>query len=158
MTGSGLGYSCIRDRSPNGVVKMVRVFLVDDSAPIRERLIRLLSKVKEVEVIGGAVEAQSAIQSIHSLKPDVVLLDIRLSGEGTGFDVLRHIKPIEPAPLVIVLTSHPYPQYRDKCLDEGAAYFFDKSTQFGLIVPILERLSWQGRHPHPPESDKKDSA
>jgi len=45
------------------------------------------------------------------------------------------LKREKPAPAVIILTNYPYPQYRQKCLEAGADFFFVKSTEFDQIVP-----------------------
>jgi DNA-binding NarL/FixJ family response regulator len=117
----------------------MNVFLVDDSLVIRQRLRRMLSEVKEVTVIGEAEAAQEATDAILQQKPDVVLLDIHLL-DGSGIDVLQRLKKAKPAPTVIILTNYPYPQYRRKCLEAGADFFFVKSTEFDQVVPALKQL------------------
>ncbi len=117
----------------------MRVFLVDDSAVIRQRLKRLLADLKEIEVMGEAGDAAEATEAIHQGKPDVVLLDIHLLG-GSGIEVLENVKKDKPAPAVIILTNYPYPQYRQKCLAAGADFFFVKSTEFDKVVPALQQL------------------
>lgn len=119
--------------------KSLRIFLVDDSVVIRDRLKRLLADMKEVTVIGESGNAQEATDAIIKQKPDVVLLDIHLL-DGSGIDVLQRLKQGKPAPAVIVLTNYPYPQYRQKCLEAGADFFFVKSSEFDQVVPALEQL------------------
>ena len=75
---------------------------------------------------------------LYLKKPDVVILDIRMP-DGSGIDVLQTIKQGEPAPAVIVLTNYPYPAYRQKCLQAGADFFLDKSTEFDQIPELIER-------------------
>lgn len=117
----------------------MKVFIVDDSAVVRERLIGMITELPEIEVAGQAHNAQDAIQSIRKLKPDVVILDIRMPG-GNGIEVLKEIKRDKPAPLIIILTNYPYPQYRKKCMEGGADYFFDKSTEFEKVIDVLKKL------------------
>ncbi len=118
----------------------VKVFLVDDSVVIRERLKRMLADVQGVQVIGEAADALAlTTDSILKQKPDVVLLDIHLL-DGSGIDVLQRLKKAKPAPAVIILTNYPYPQYRQKCLEAGADFFFVKSTEFDRVVPALKQL------------------
>ncbi len=123
----------------------MKVFLVDDSLAIRQRLTKMLSGLKGVQVIGEAQAASAATHSILQLRPDVVILDLQLV-TGTGFDVLKSIKKETSAPTVIVLTNFPYPQYRKKCLDAGADFFFDKSTEFHNIPRVFEQLTQQARN------------
>ena len=91
--------------------KKLAVFVVDDSAFIRERLPAMLAEITGVEVIGQAADGIEAVNSIKELKPDVVVLDIRMPGKN-GMEVLQELKKFEPAPCVIILTNYPYPQYR----------------------------------------------
>jgi len=117
----------------------MKVFVVDDSALVRERLIGMLSEIPEIEIAGQAQNAQEAMESIRKLKPDVAIIDIRMPG-GNGIDVLKNLKKIKPAPLKIILTNYPYQQYRKKCMDAGADYFFDKSSEFGKVIEVLKKL------------------
>ena len=117
----------------------IRVFLVDDSGIVRDRLVTMLSDLKGIEIVGQAEDAREASDSIRKLKPDAVILDIRLSG-GSGIDVLRVIKKEQPTLTAIMLTFYPYPQYRKSCLRAGANYFFDKSTGFEKIPEVLKGM------------------
>lgn len=99
----------------------------------------MLANMVNVEIVGEAGDAQEATNAILHNKPDVVLLDIHLLG-GSGIDVLEAVKKVQPAPAVIVLTNYPYPQYRQKCIQAGADYFFVKSTEFGQVIPALVKL------------------
>jgi DNA-binding NarL/FixJ family response regulator len=130
----------------------MKVFLVEDSKVMRERLKRMLVDVPEIQVIGEAGGAQEATDGIREQKPDVVLLDIHLL-DGNGIEVLQAAKKANPAPAVIVLTNYPYPQYRHKCLECGADFFFVKSTEFDKIVPALNQLLARARKTaeHPPK-------
>lgn len=118
----------------------MKVFLVDDSVVIRQRMKRMLADVEQIQVIGEAGDAQAATtEAILVQKPDAVLLDIHLL-DGSGIDVLQRLKKTKPAPAVIILTDYPYPQYRQKCLEAGADFFFVKSTEFDQVVPALKKL------------------
>ncbi len=125
----------------------MKVFLVDDALVIRQRLAKMLATLKDVHVIGEAVEADDAILAIRRLRPDVVILDLQLL-KGTGFDVLEGIKKDKPAPVVILLTNFPYPEFRKKSLEAGADFFFDKSTEFQKIPSVFLQLSRAIHHRH----------
>ena len=118
---------------------MLRVVIADDSPLVRERLGQLISTVGDVEVVGQAEDAHAALEAIQRLRPDVVILDIRMPG-GDGLQVLERVKAGESPPVVIMLTAFPYPQYRKKSLEAGAEYFFDKTTEFDRITDVLEQL------------------
>lgn len=114
----------------------MKVLIADDSGEVRERIKMLLSEVEMIEVIGEADNVQQAIEHIRQQGPDVVILDIRMPG-GNGIDVLREIEKNDQAPVVIMLTNYPYPQYKRKCMDAGADFFFDKSREFEKVVEVL---------------------
>lgn len=115
----------------------MRVFIVDDSPIMRDRLVTMFSEMEDVQVAGHATEAAEAIRKIREARPDAVVLDIRLAS-GNGIDVLRAIKKERPEVLVIVLTLYPYPQYREICLRAGASFFLDKSAGFEQIPEALK--------------------
>ncbi len=114
----------------------MRVLIVDDSEAVRERIKMLISELTMVEMIGEAENARQAIEHIRQQAPDVVILDIRMPG-GNGIDVLREIDKKDRLPVIIMLTNYPYPQYRRKCMDAGADFFFDKSREFEKVVEVL---------------------
>jgi DNA-binding NarL/FixJ family response regulator len=99
----------------------------------------MLDELAGVEIVGQAENVAEAISAIGNLKPDVVILDIRMPG-GSGIDVLENIKQNDSALLVIILTNYPYPGYRQKCLQAGADFFLDKSTEFDQIPELFERF------------------
>lgn len=117
----------------------MKVFIADDSAIVRERLIDMLSMLKDAEVVGHASQGTEALDSIQELKPDVVILDIQMP-RGSGIDVLQAIRKEGLAPVVIMFTNYPYPKYRRKCMDAGADFFFDKSTEFEQMINVLRDL------------------
>lgn len=150
-----IGYMCALDFPKAEVLlrqtrclkgkRNMKVFIADDSAAVRERLVDMISELSAIEVVAQAQDGLEATNAIMKLKPDVVILDIRMPG-GSGIDVLRNIKKDRTAPVVIMLTSYPYPQYRKKCMDEGVDFFFDKSTEFNKVIEVLEELTQRFGH------------
>lgn len=118
---------------------MIRILIADDSAVVRERLVHLLADLGGIEVVGQAEDAVEARNLAAALKPDVAILDLRMPN-GSGADVLADIKKFDPAPKVIMLTNYSQPENRRKCIDRGADYFFDKSTEFQKVVSVLKGL------------------
>ena len=117
----------------------MRVLIADNSALVRERLTYLLADLKHVEIAGQAKDALEARSLAKRLKPDVAILDIGMP-KGAGSDVLCDVKKMNPSAKVIVLTNDAYPEIRNKCFDEGADYFFDKSTEFQKVVSVLKDM------------------
>lgn len=117
----------------------IKVFIADDSRVVRERLITLLDELSGVEIVGQAEDVAETIRGIRTLQPDVVILDIRMP-DGSGIDVLRQINQDGAGLIVIILTNYPFPGYRQRCLQAGADFFLDKSTEFDQIPALFEQL------------------
>ena len=117
----------------------MKVFIVDDSRAFRKELINLLSKLKEVEIVGQAQDSVKAMEAIQRLKPDAVILGLPIPG-GNGIRLVKNIKKDKLAPIVIILTNYPYRQYRKKYMDAGADFFFDKSTEFEKVIEVFKKL------------------
>jgi two-component system LytT family response regulator len=82
-----------------------KVLIVDDEALARERLRRMLSKIKDIEVIGEAEDGLQAVEQIDRLRPDLVFLDIQMPGLD-GFGVLDALQ--EPPPIIFVTAYDKY--------------------------------------------------
>jgi DNA-binding NarL/FixJ family response regulator len=115
---------------------MIRVFIADDSAVVRERLRSLLAELRGIELVGQAKDVIEARDLAGKLKPDVAILDVRMPG-GSGVDVLHDIKKLNPDTRVIMLTAYPHPENRKRCIEAGADYFFDKATEFSRVLTLL---------------------
>jgi DNA-binding NarL/FixJ family response regulator len=113
-----------------------KVFIVEDSASIRSRLVELLGEIDGLCVVGEAQSPAEAVAGIRQTQPHCVVLDLQLIG-GTGVDVLRAVHPGSPEIAFVVLTNHPSPQYRRVCMEAGADWFLDKSTQFGQLKGVV---------------------
>ena len=100
----------------------------------------MLAEIEGIRVIGEAKTVPEAIRSISELKPDIVLLDIRMPPGAGGFDVLRKIKEGEGCPRVIMLTAFLTVEYRNRCVAMGADYYFDKSSDLRKMLVTIKRL------------------
>ena len=114
----------------------MQVAIVDDSAAIRARLMQKLSQIEGIQMAWQAQNAAEAIAAFQELRPEVAILDIQMP-EGSGIEVLAHIKKESPQTTVIMLTNYPLPPFRKCCLEAGADYFFDKSTEFEKVIEVL---------------------
>jgi DNA-binding NarL/FixJ family response regulator len=117
----------------------MKVFIVDDSRVVVERLADLLDDIPGVELVGEANDVPAAIHSIPETNPDAIILDLQMPG-GSGLEVLRSVRLSYPSLWVLVCTNYPYPQYREECISAGANYFLDKSADFEKIPGILRDL------------------
>lgn len=117
----------------------MNVFIVEDSPSIRQRLSAMLGGIDGVTVVGQADTPGEALEGILRTRPDSVVLDIHLVG-GTGIEVLRQAHLQTPGTVFIVLTNYPNAQYRRICMEAGAAYFFDKSSEIAKVREVIEGL------------------
>jgi DNA-binding NarL/FixJ family response regulator len=122
-----------------------RVYLVDDSALIRERLVDMLADIAGVRVIGQSADPREALTAIRLLSPDTVILDIHLPGK-SGIELLKEIKREAPATRVIVFTNSALPQYRKQCLEHGAEHFLSKAREFEELRALFKRLDGLEHH------------
>jgi two-component system response regulator AlgR len=103
----------------------MRVLIVDDEPPARERLRSMLAEAGEFEVVGEAGHGEQAIGLVDKLMPDVVLLDVRMPGID-GLEVARHLATLPEPPAVIFTTA----------FDEYALQAFDSEAVAYLLKPI----------------------
>jgi DNA-binding NarL/FixJ family response regulator len=130
----------------NRVGEDMKVFVVEDSAAVRERLIEMIREVSDIAVVGEADTFKSAVVGIRKTAPDVAILDIKLADDsGSGIDVLTEIRKAMPAIRAIVMSNFVSPQHLKASADAGAEYFLDKSADFERIPEILETMKKAGR-------------
>lgn len=103
----------------------MRVLVVDDEAPARDRLRALLAEIGGHEVVGEAGDGRRALAAIAECSPEVVLLDIRMPGMD-GLEAARHLARVPDAPAVIFATAH----------DEHAMEAFDAQAVAYLLKPV----------------------
>ncbi|HEY6124032.1 MAG TPA: LytTR family DNA-binding domain-containing protein [Steroidobacteraceae bacterium] len=103
----------------------MRVLIVDDEPPARERLRSMLAEAGDFEVAGEAGNGEQAIDMVDRLTPDVVLLDVRMPGVD-GLEVARHLAGLPTPPAIIFTTA----------FDEYALQAFDSEAVAYLLKPI----------------------
>jgi len=115
-----------RDESPQPITALI----VDDEAPARRRLVRMLGEMADVEVVGEAESGDDAVVQIAELEPDVVFLDIQMPGLN-GFGVINAVGA-EEMPLVVFVTA----------FDEHAVAAFEVRALDYLLKPVApQRLA-----------------
>lgn len=120
----------------------MKVLVADNSVLVRERLVALVSELETIDLIDQTGDAGETLGYIDRCKPDVVILDARMI-ERDGLEVLTAIKARHAAPLVIVLSTDPYPQYREVCRQLGADFFLDKDTEFDRVNKVLRTIDYR---------------
>lgn len=123
-------------RPPSDLSPALRVFVVENSPLVRERIEGMLASIEGVRSVGHAAGADEAIHEILDLHPDAVVLDVRLA-QGTGFDVLRALRKQAPEIAVYMLSNFATEPYRRLAARLGVAGYFDKTTQFERVCEVL---------------------
>ena len=103
----------------------IRVLLADDQALVRAGFRGLLRRARDIEVVGEAGNGAEAVRQARSLKPDVVLMDIRMP----GMDGLAATRQISSECRVIILTTFETDEYVFEALRAGAAGFLTKEVE-----------------------------
>ncbi len=118
----------------------VRVMVVDDHQVVREGVISMLGAASEIEVVGQAANAPEAIQKAKDLRPDVILLDIRLPGTN-GWEACRTLSSEVRESRVIMLTSFEDEDYLLKALRAGAWGYLLKTASHEEIVEAVRSVA-----------------
>ena len=117
----------------------VRVLLADDHAAIRAGLRLLLDAAPDVEVVGEAADGTAAVTNARALRPDVVLMDLRMPGVD-GIEATRVITG-ERLAEVLVLTTFDLDEYVDGALRAGAAGFLLKTAEPAALIDAVRRVA-----------------
>ncbi|MEU1375266.1 MULTISPECIES: response regulator transcription factor [Streptomyces] len=105
----------------------IRVLIVDDQMMVREGFSVLLGAQPDIEVVGEAVDGRQALAQVAALRPDVVLMDIRMP-ELNGLDATREIVAADADAKVLVLTTFDLDEYVYQALRAGASGFLLKDA------------------------------
>jgi len=118
----------------------IKIFLVDDHPLVREWLTNLIHQQPDLVVCGEAEDAPQAIQEITVQKPDVAIVDISLK-EGSGIELIKRLKLLQPNLAIIVLSMHDEELYAERALRAGArGYIMKRETAKKIILAIRQVL------------------
>lgn len=118
--------------------KRIRLQLVDDHEVVRSGLSALLGQHDDLEIVGEAGTVAGALESAERLKPDVVLLDVRLP-DGSGFEACRGLHKLTPPVKVIILTAFADDEIVMQAIGSGAeGYLLKEIDEQGLVRAIKE--------------------
>ena len=90
--------------------------------------------------MGEAENGTEALKLIREKDPDMAILDIRMP-DMNGIEVLKKIRETGPRPMICILTNYPYKQYKERCMVEGADYFFDKNQDIEKLIDLIASLA-----------------
>jgi DNA-binding NarL/FixJ family response regulator len=118
----------------------VRVLLVDDDDLMRAGLRSVLSSDEAIEIVGEAGDGREAIEQIHALHPDLVLMDIRMPGVD-GISATREALDLAPDVKVVVLTTFEQDDYIFDALNAGASGFLLKRTKPEELIGAIHTVA-----------------
>lgn len=128
---------------------MISVLLVDDHPIVIEGLRKLLQTAGDIDVTGVAHDSAGALSQAKNLRPDVILLDLRMPG-ATGIQATRRLRDQEFPGAIIVLTSYGDQAYVRQALEAGADGYLLKSTPSEELISSI-RSATRGRRQLSPE-------
>ena len=117
----------------------IRILLVDDQGVVRRGLQALLKPVSELEVVGEADSGQSALTQIEQLRPDVVLMDIRMPVMD-GVVATKEIRQRFPDVKVLILTTFDDEEYVSRAIHYGASGYLLKDTPVEELTQTIQAV------------------
>ena len=128
---------------------MISVLLVDDHPVVIEGLRKVLATAGDIDVTGEAYDAAGALERARALRPDVILLDLRMPG-ASGVQATRRLREQATGSAVIILTSYGDQAYVRQALEAGADGYLLKSTPPEQLIAAI-RAAARGRRQLSPE-------
>jgi len=116
----------------------VKVLIVDDEKPARDRLRQILADEDDYEVVGEAANGHEALEEAARVRPDIVLLDIRMPGM-EGIETAHHLNTMDPAPAVVFTTA--YDEYAVDAFEARAIGYVLKPVRRSRLTGALEQAT-----------------
>jgi DNA-binding NarL/FixJ family response regulator len=119
---------------------MIRIYLLDDHEIVRRGLRWLLESEPDLEVVGGSGSAVEAAARIPALRPDVAILDTQLP-DGSGIDVCRQVRSVDPSIRCLVLTAHADDEAVLAAIVAGASGYVLKTASCDGLAEAVRRVA-----------------
>lgn len=120
--------------------KKIKTLIIEDNANFRKTIKEILISKFPSIFIAQAADGREAFLKIDKHQPDLIFMDIELHGT-SGLVLTKEIKKIYPHTVIIILTHHDLPEYREAAYQNGAQYFLSKeSTKADEIVELVEAI------------------
>ncbi len=119
---------------------MIRVYLADDHAILRQGLRRLLREAPDIAVVGECADGRQALQAMEQTACDVLILDLSLP-RVSGIEVLRRLRVSRPALRILVLSMYAEEQYALRMLREGAAGYVSKDRPSDELMHAIRQIA-----------------
>ncbi|MFN9583858.1 MAG: response regulator, partial [Pseudomonadaceae bacterium] len=122
---------------------MIRVLVVDDHDLVRTGITRMLADIDGLQVVGEACTGEEALLKVRELKPDVVLMDVKMPGIG-GLEATRKLMRSHPDIKVVAVTVCEEDPFPTRLLQAGAAGYLTKGAALDEMVQAI-RLVFAGQ-------------
>lgn len=116
-----------------------KVFIVDDHPIMRDGITQLVDQQPDLEVCGSASSAAEALDALNGLAPDLLLVDISLSGMN-GIDLIKIVKKRKPRLPALVLSMHSEDLYAERAIRAGAKGYVMKHTSSDTLLAAIRRV------------------
>lgn len=118
---------------------MLKIILADDHTEVRKGIIQILSDEFGDVYIGEAENGNELTRKVREEKWDIVISDLVMPGQN-GLEALKHIRKTDNSLPVIIISSSPADQYRDKVLEAGAVAFISKENLTGELISTIQTI------------------
>ena len=125
---------------PGDAPAQVRILIVDDHEVVRDGLRAMLSTQKGFFVVGEAASVHEAVTAADSLRPDVIVMDVRLT-DGSGIDATREIRARRPEARVLMLTSYADDEALFASIMAGASGYVLKQIRMGELINAVRAVA-----------------
>jgi DNA-binding NarL/FixJ family response regulator len=124
---------------------MIRLLIADDHLMFREGIKRLLTDESDITVVSEAADYTEVISRIRNHPVDVAVLDLSMPGRD-GFEMIAHVKALQPKLPILILTMHVEEQYAMRALRAGASGYLTKDNAAEELVSAVRRLAAGGEY------------
>ena|SRR5215216_3652828 len=127
------------------IMEKVKIVIAEDHIRYRKTIISLLNQDHRFNVIGESSQGEEAVQLATQLRPDVVLMDIKLDGKN-GIEATREIKHVAPRIKVIALSLYTEENQQERMFAFGASAYLDKKCSIEQIMSTIVEVNLQEQH------------
>ncbi len=127
-----------------GTQNKIKVMLVDDHRLLRDGIASMLGQTEDIEIVGSVSSGEEAIQEFPSMNPDVVLMDIMMSGM-TGIEATRWIKEQNSAIKIILISSEVKKEFVTAGIQSGIDGYLPKDAEKETLIEAIRTVAKGGR-------------
>ena len=120
--------------------RQARIVSVDDHPLMVEGLRQLMADEPDLELVGSAHDARTALKVVEALQPDLVVVDISLKQSASGIEVIKQLRALYPKLQMLVLSVHEEAHYVERALHAGASGYVLKDEFAHVIIRAIRQV------------------